>query len=259
MADLPEQDKTQIDATGPAAVKEQVTTTNADGTEQPVQAEDVLAGDDQATQAKKSVSQRSRTRTSTAFLDILNTPQGQTFTTGLLSVLVVALLFFFAITPAVSSITRQLDINKDLKERNAQYDRKLTSLLTLAGKKQTYASDLETFGTVLGTDTNQDYIYADLIRLSQKHSLDFRSLTFDTEAPQQQKYEVFELSEKVRFQTMIFSVYGNFTNVDKLVAEIEASRRIYDIQSVVVTTDETKPTSITANITINTIYWLIEE
>lgn len=209
--------------------------------------------------AKTGSAKKERAKTSAAFLETLQTPQGQTFTTGLLSVLVVALLFFFAITPAVSSITRQLEVNRDLRDRNSKYDQKLASLVSLSQKKQTYATDLETFSTMLGETPNQEYIYADMIQISQRNNLEFRGVTFDVLSPQQQKYELFDINEKLHFQTLTLNVYGNFNNLDDLVNDIETSKRIYDVQDIVVATDENQRTSVSANIVINTIYWRVEE
>lgn len=202
---------------------------------------------------------KERSKTSSAFLESLETPQGQTFTVAILSMLVVAVLFLFAITPAVSSINRQLKINRGLRERNAQYDAKLASLVSLAEKNTNYATDLQTFSTMLGESTNQDYIYADMVKFSQKNNLDFRGLSFDIYSPQQQKYENLDINEKLRFQTITLTVYGNVSNVDKLVSDLESSRRIYDVQDIIVTTDEETPTAVSAGITINTIYWEVEE
>lgn len=208
---------------------------------------------------KISQKEQERTKTSNALFEAMNTAPGQTVTTGLISFIVVVLLFFFAITPAISSITRQLKVNSALKERNGKLESKLQSLTNLTQKEQNLATQLDEFESTLGTEKHQDLIYDELTDLANSSRMDFRGITFEVTKPNEIKYAELEPNEKLKIQTVRLTVVGQQGNLDKLIASIEASRRIMDVTDVIVTTDESNNNLVLVNISINTFYWQTED
>lgn len=231
----------------------------SDKDESQVKAEDVLAKDEPGSGSASGISQKGRRRTSNALIENLQTTQGKTITAAISSVVVVALLFFLAITPAVSSITRQLDTNKKLEERNTKLESKLQQLLQLAQKEEQYAQDLESFNELFDENLHQDAIYDEVTNISQLTRMEFRGLTFNPNTSLPAKYNDLEIDERLRFQSAKVSVYGQFGNMDNFLLKLEESKRILDIQDITVTSDEQNPGSVRVDVTINTIFWEIPE
>jgi Tfp pilus assembly protein PilO len=191
----------------------------------------------------------------TAIKAVLETPKGQTFTTGIATALVVAILFFFAITPALSSITRQLEVNEALRERITAQEAKRETLNSLASKETNLAQSYQTFSDLFGEQRHQSAIYRELTDIAEDNNLEFRSLSFELERPNVNKYEDLPTSNRLRYQTINFTVNGSFSNVDQLVEELESSQRVYDILSVTITAEEQSTNSGVIDINMNTFYW----
>jgi uncharacterized protein YigA (DUF484 family) len=169
------------------------------------------------------------------------------------------LLFFFAITPAVSSITRQLKINSELRDRNERLESKLNSLTVLANKEQQFAEELDKFAEVMSEEKHQDLIYEELTDMSKKNKLDFRGMTFEVSKPNEIKYTELAPNEKLKVQSVRLTVVGQQGNLDKLLKSIEESKRIMDVTDVIVTTDEQNKEAVLADVSINTFYWQADE
>jgi uncharacterized tellurite resistance protein B-like protein len=180
-----------------------------DPTKPQVKAEDVLARESKSGSGK-SFSSKNRTRVSNALLESLQTSQGKTIATGISTFVVVALLFFLAITPAVSSITRQLEVNKRLKERNALMETKIQQLLQLAQKEEQYADDLKKFSAVFNEELHQDEVYDEMTKIAQTTKMEFRGMTFEANTTAPNKYDEVELDENLRFQAAKITVHGQF-------------------------------------------------
>ncbi|MFW5702768.1 MAG: hypothetical protein ACOCXP_02260 [Candidatus Dojkabacteria bacterium] len=210
---------------------------------------------DQAGRQQSSVRDKNE-ETANALMETINSTQGNTVITILLSAAVSALLFFFAIAPALSSITSQLEKNEALRERITAQEQKLQSLNVLSGKNQNRASEIGLFNSYVGEDLSQDEIYLQMLEIAEDARMDFNSIAFEVEQPNVEVYEQTAFSPKTRVQTVNLTVTGQLSNLDTLLNELERSTRPYDVRSVQLTNgDEDNLNIVTANIAINTIYW----
>jgi Tfp pilus assembly protein PilO len=224
--------------------------------EQPVQAEDLGMPDDEQA---KSFRQKERAKTSNALSDALNTAQGKTFSTAILTAVVVAMMLFFAITPALSSINTQLEKNDALRRRNQQLETKYNSLLQLQSKETSMAQQLLEFDEILGESKQQADIYVELEALTRNSRLTFRSLRFDEITGTVRKYEKLSLSARIRYQRVKLIAQGDINNGLNLLDAIEKSKRIFDIEDVsIITPQSDDETGVQFDITMRVLYWAAE-
>lgn len=200
---------------------------------------------------------KDRTLTSSALDEILSTPQGKTVATGLMTALVVALLFFFAITPALSSISRQLEKNDALRTRTAAMEEKSRNLLILQSKEVTNATALQNFDKYLNEDKHQDAIYTELLSLADKHEFTFVSVRYEIAVDIPERFIEKGLPSNVQFQTVRLSLKGDVADVPAMLKDIENQNRIYDIEEVAVTPskDSDSAADVSFDITLLTLYW----
>lgn len=219
-----------------------------------------IALDDQKPEEEKpsqSFRAKERTKTSSAWLEALNTTKGKTFTTALISILIVALLIFFAISPALSSITTQLEKNKKLSERIATMDQKIQDLNSLSSKEVQLESDLQTFESYFGEDKHQDVIFDELKAITADAGMSFISVNFSDSDPNAiSKYKEADLNNKLQSQDVKLVVTGRLESLVDLVESIEKSKRILDVETMSVSKLEVNnDEEVQVDFLIKSFYW----
>lgn len=208
---------------------------------------------------------RERRKTDSTLSQLLTTPQGKTISTALITLLVVVLLIFFAITPALSSISSQLEKNSQLTDVVSRQDTKYNSILTLQTKEQSLAEPLTKFAEVLSEDKHQAEIYTQLHKLVTQNGLSFQSLRFTELTSVPAEYEELGISERAKLQRAKLVVTGSFTGGLSLLKQIEESTRIFDVEDLAITASPDAQQSAGANnqlifdFSLRTIYWELVE
>jgi Tfp pilus assembly protein PilO len=216
---------------------------------------DVPGGDN------KGFMRRERRKTDSALSQLLATPQGKTISTALVTLLVVVMLIFFAITPALSSISTQLEKNTQLTDVVSRQDAKYNSILALQTKEQSLAEPLTKFAQVLSEDKHQAEIYTELHKLVTQNGLSFQSLRFTELTSVPAEYEELGISERAKLQRAKLIVTGGFTGGLSLLKQIEESSRIFDVEDLAITASPDGQQSASANgqlifdFSLRTIYW----
>ena len=198
---------------------------------------EVFPADESEKASKKTKLKRGTS--SSDYLKQFDTPQGRSAATILLSVLAAFLMIFFAVRPAVSSITKQTEINSSLRERNLMMEGKLNSILEVARKEDQAVlnGDKPTFDNVMSIERHQDLIYTELTDLVRAN---------------------LSLPLTVRYQSIRLSTVGSIEGIHRLIDQIETGQRIYDIRDIaysVPESDDVTPNDIQVEITMTTLYW----
>jgi hypothetical protein len=169
---------------------------------------------------------------------ILESKQGKTYSTAILSILLVAVMFFFAITPAVSSITSQLEVNAELRERINSMTTKQQNLNTLLAKDRENTSSIEEFKSILGNDLNESIDYETLLELLDSNNMQLRSINFSEQRGIPEEYVELGASSKLRNVNVRLVVLGSLSGATSLTADIEANKRLYDIEEITISEPE---------------------
>ncbi len=220
---------------------------------------DITLDDQKAKEEKANQSFRAneRTKTSSAWIEALNTPKGKTFTTALITILIVALLIFFAISPALSSITAQLEKNKQLSERIATMDQKIQDLNALSAKEVQLESQLEVFESYFGEDKHQDAIFDELKDITADAGMSFISVSFSDSDPNAiNKYKEADLNNKLQAQDVKLVVTGRLDSLTNLIEKIEGSTRILDVETMSVSKLEVNnDEEVQVDLLIKSFFW----
>ncbi len=209
----------------------------------------------------KGFMKRERRKTDSAFSQLMATAQGRTISTALVTLLVVVMLIFFAITPALSSISSQVEKNTQLTDVVNRQDAKYNSILSLQTKEQTLAEPLTKFTQVLSEDKHQAEIYTELHKLVTQNGLSFQSLRYTELTSTPTEYEELGISERAKLQRVKLVVTGSFTGGLSLLKQIEESSRIFDVEDLAITANTDSQGSSTASsqlifdYSLRTIYW----
>lgn len=223
-----------------------------------------------------SSQRNSRSQVSKMLNEVLESPQGKTIASGLLTATVVVLLITVAIVPALSSITTQIKRNEVLRDRNEEMEAKIENLLTLQSQEQQNATSLSEFNALLGERLYQDDIYSFMFDRTQSLGLVFQSLSFDIGDADSANIDTINesgttsgeiLPPELQLQVVNLQVKGQPDNIIQLIRTLESDKRIYDITSISITEDEdnagnediAQSERLVANISMTTLYWDLGE
>jgi len=205
---------------------------------------------------RQSFRKLDQSRISKAYQQALATPQGKTIATGLLTFMIIGLLLFFAIAPALGSINAQLQVNTELLSLIKQMDNKLGVLLQLSSQQTKATDSLKLFDSYFGPDKHQGEIYTEITSIIDKNSLSFQSIDFVAKDVKALKYANGNIPPKVQFQTISIKVRGTASNIASLIGQIEASKRNYTVQQISLSVPDKKdPATIQGAITFYSTYW----
>lgn len=230
----------------------EVITQNSEA-EAPAKGELVL---DNTAELKKNFRQKERSRTSSAFTEALNTPQGKVFTAGIITLLSVAALFFLAIAPALGSITNQLELNQRLTEKISNMKRKQDNLSALAKKEADNSQKLTEFKELFSDDKKQSELYEDLLDATNSSNLTFRGVSFAPLEGGIGKYPDLGLSERTQLQTVRLVTEGELDKLETLIGYLETNKRVVNITDVNLSVpDVQNPSNLSIEVVMESIYW----
>jgi len=202
-----------------------------------------------------AVSKIERRRLSSAALEALATPPGRTIATGLLSLLTVAGLLFFAISPAISSISRQVEINAALTARNEQLENKRTILFGLIQKEKENTALIEKFDKLLGKDRYQPEIYTEVLAAVTSVGGGFEAINYDDSQDRNSPYTALSPNGYLRTQRVSLVVKVNSGQLLQLLKLIEKSQRLLIVENFTINPiTKENPTELRATVNMTTFY-----
>jgi hypothetical protein len=194
---------------------------------------------------------------SDTFSKILESKQGKTYTTAILSAVLVAVMFFFAITPALSSISRQLEENAELRDRIGQMETKQQNLNTLLSKSNNNAQAIEQFRGIIGNDRNETDDYEEITAILDRNDLQMRSVIFSDGPTEIPKYDEIVLPIKLRTTNIRVIALGSLDDMNSAVADFEENERLFEINEInaSIPEDIDDTNDYQAEFNLRTIYW----
>jgi hypothetical protein len=201
-------------------------------------------------------------RTNAALDEIMSTSQGKTYVTLAITVVITAVMIFFAVSPALSSITRQLDKNNVLVERNQKMSSKVSTILALQQKEQASKASYEDFEAILSNDLNETKVYTEIYNIlkSKVPQAKLRSVSFTKSAEGAPNFADLGLDPKTGIVNLRITAVMPVASVDELVKTLEESDKIYNIQTMgIAKTDDVVGDNIQVDVQGYTLYWLTDE
>jgi hypothetical protein len=201
-------------------------------------------------------------RTNAALDEIMSTSQGKTYVTLAITVVITAVMIFFAVSPALSSITRQLDKNNVLVERNQKMSSKVSTILALQQKEQANKTAYADFDAILSNNLNETKMYTEIYNIlkSKVPQAKLRSISFAKSAEGSPEFTDLGLDSKTGIVNLRITAVMPVASVNELVKTLEESDKIYNIQTMgIAKTDDVVGDNVQVDVQCYTLYWLTDE
>jgi|GEM_PF-4387792 len=239
----------------------------------------------EATRSSKSpgVSGRSKVAGTSDLIALMKTSRGGVISTAATTLLILAGMLFFAITPAITTIQAQLDKNQQLQDVNGQMNQKYQRLVTLKKKEDDNAASLtrfnelfSLFGLKTPEGTRQKEVYAEINTMASASGLSFQTASF-SEDPVDKKNDFGagaagslsastvrpkepNIADRTRYMRIAISLTGNIADFPKMLAALETSKRVYLLESVNIGQNKGTggTTGQTFQLSLLTLYWRSE-
>lgn len=152
---------------------------------------------------------------------VLHTSKGGTFTTGVLTLLVVVSMMLFAIIPAYNSITGKLT-NNDLKQQYIDtLNAKKTTMDLLSKEYSTNNDAISEFEAITLSRGNNELLVANFERLAQDVAVTMKSVDFTSDGSAVVSRESLIGYSQLGVQPFTFSFTGKLDDLKTLVSSIE--------------------------------------
>lgn len=222
-----------------------------------VKAIDALPVENQSLGATNKVRRRQAAAALTA---ALSTTQRKTIATGLISLLVVVALLFFAISPALASISKQLEVNQQLTARNAALTSKRDTLYGLIKTETDNADAITEFDGIFSERKYQTAIYIEVLEYLTESGLSFLSISFDQNGSLPERYIGVSPNDRLRVQQTNLAASGNYGQILAFLKKLEDAKRIFNVENLsFAPLDKNTKDNYRVSVNISTFYWVNPE
>ncbi len=172
--------------------------------------------------------------TNPQFARLTATVERKTYTVVGVTLLVVILLVFFAIRPAVGSIFERLNENEEKRDILGKMDAKYDTLLSLSNQEQQREDQLALLENSYPSNKQEEFPIANTIEMINRNGLRFTSIGVN-DATTKSALDATKLGTNTKFFVINISVEGERANFIKFVKELEDFPRIFNIQKIAMT------------------------
>lgn len=168
--------------------------------------------------------------TNPQFKALTKNPQRKTYTIVVATIVLIILLLFSAIRPAVTSVFDKTSSNSVKREVLADMDHKYESLVSLGGEADTRADSIAILHHSLPDGREEEIIIVNINNFVRLYDLDLNSMYIDKEI----KKSVLgnsNLGPKVKVAGITIEVEGDRDSVNQFVEKLEKFPRIINIHS----------------------------
>jgi|GEM_PF-6206844 len=159
------------------------------------------------------------------------TPQRRTYTVIFATLLLVLLLVFFAIRPAVTSIFDRTSANKNKRKILGEMDTKYNNLLTLNSQEVDQAESLALLSSSIPEQRDEDFLVANMHSMVEKNNLEFASISI-TDKVKKSVLTSSDLGIKTEVAGFSLEVRGSRMDIIRLVEDMENFPKIINIYSI---------------------------
>lgn len=160
------------------------------------------------------------------------TTERKTYTVAFGTILVVVLLVFFAIRPAIATVFDRLAQNEKRQEQLDNMDQKYQHLITLSSQEAARADALGLLDIAIPSVRSEDWVADELKALADQNSLVFNSMSVEIIDGKSNIQS--ELGSNTEFADVNLSVTGERENFLKYLSDIETTIRPLNIYKVAI-------------------------
>ncbi len=165
---------------------------------------------------------------------ILATSKRKSYFVGAVTVLFAVAMFLLGILPSYSSLTLQAKENEKRDEVLGMLQNKLTILKNLSTEKEQKGGIVDVFNSAFPDSSNQEDALNTILSYSTKNKLYFASASYSDARRGKPLQIEFEVNDQVKSQVIALLFEGKRENILKFITDLEQSRRIFNIQSVII-------------------------
>lgn len=159
------------------------------------------------------------------------TPQRKTYTVTFATLILVVLLVFFAIRPAIISIFNRTSENGTKEEVLTKMDKKYESLLGLSTQKDEKAEELTLLDSSMPASREEDFLIANIQQIIQENNIEFVNLSIEKNI-QKSILDNSQLGVNTSTSGFTLTIRGRRSSIIKLVGELESFPRIINIYTI---------------------------
>jgi len=167
------------------------------------------------------------------FKKLTETPQKKTYTVAIATIVLVVLMVFFAIRPAVSSIFNRTNENKSKNEILSQMDKKYQNLLTLSNLQTEKASGLTLLDESMAESRQEEFLTANLYAIAQETNIQITGMNIN-KGVNKSVMKSNSLGINTKVSSLSMEVRGNRSDIINFVSKLESFPKILNIFSFVV-------------------------
>ncbi len=164
--------------------------------------------------------------------ELLSTSKNKSYFVAAVTVIFVVVMALAGILPAFSAFGFQAEENSRRIELIGKLEKKLSVSKKLVQEQGAKGDLVAFFAKVFPNEPGQDLIIEDVNDLTKKHGIFLQNISFSgyiAEVAFKAKYD-----QRVKFQTASLIIQGDLQKIQDLVKDVEGSRRIFHIKTLVV-------------------------
>jgi Tfp pilus assembly protein PilO len=190
------------------------------------------------------------------------TSRGRSYTIVIITALLILVLIFLAILPAVNAIILQVNQNGDRLQALARIDEKREALRTLLSKHQENLSLAVGLAHALPYELDQEALINDIVAYGTANQVFLRSIRFVDISGRSRLEEIFADEPDVELidgAIINVAMEGDRDRLRQFISTLEASRRIFSIKTISLSQvgqgESSTNSPYVMNVQIETYFW----
>lgn len=163
--------------------------------------------------------------------EVFKTPKRKTYTTAVITALIVGLFIFFTIRPTFQKIA---NLNKEIKEKEefrAKINSKLNRVQSLLNKQREVSEGLIYFQEDFSKKEKSGFVVANLAAIADKFEVDLMNINFGDPVDEDEMVEL-DSSDDVVGISVSVNLEGDTKSIEEFIQYLEGFPKIIDVRNV---------------------------
>jgi Tfp pilus assembly protein PilO len=167
--------------------------------------------------------------------EYLQSSQNKSYFVGAISIIFIGIFVVVGIVPSVRSVLSQNEENKTIETQLQKLNNKSNVLNALIRENTDNTNILGVFNSIFPDQNSQEDVITDIYQIAENNNVFIKTANFPSGRREVPLSREFRTKNQVQSQKVNLSLEGGRLELQTFISQIENSKRIYNVESIVIT------------------------